>query len=138
MSPTRATEKPDSPCARRTDMEHHCLVLPEHMNPHGDLFGGYLLKWLDEFSYITANIDHPGCKFVTVSLDEVSFNHRIESGEILRFDVRQTRLGNTSVEYGVEVFGERGPAASKGILFETRITFVNVDDDGGKRRIPRP
>ena len=41
-------------------MDHRKLVLPEHLNDQGSLFGGYLLKWLDEFAYISANMDFPG------------------------------------------------------------------------------
>ena len=37
-------------------MDHRKLVQPEYMNEQGSLFGGYLLKWLDEFAYITASI----------------------------------------------------------------------------------
>ncbi|MCZ6665748.1 MAG: hypothetical protein O7B81_10610 [Gammaproteobacteria bacterium] len=40
-------------------MEHHRIVLPEYLNDQGNLFGGYLLKWIDEFAYITVNIEFP-------------------------------------------------------------------------------
>ena len=40
-------------------MNHRKLVLPGHMNDQGSLFGGYLLQWLDEFAYITANMEFP-------------------------------------------------------------------------------
>jgi hypothetical protein len=30
-------------------MENHKLVLPEHLNQYGFLFGGNLLKWVDEY-----------------------------------------------------------------------------------------
>lgn len=116
-------------------MEHHRLVRPEHMNHHGSLFGGYLLQWIDEFAYITANIDHPGNKFVTVALDNVIFKHRIECGQILCFSVKKTRLGTTSVEYSVAVYGERGAGSSKGVMFETKITFVAVSENGSKKPI---
>ena len=29
------------------------------MNSQGSLFGGYLLAWLDEFAYITAQLEFP-------------------------------------------------------------------------------
>ncbi len=64
-------------------MDHHKLVLPEFLNHHGFLFGGYLLKWIDEVAFITANLDLPGNRFVTVALDNVAFKHRIFNGQIL-------------------------------------------------------
>ncbi len=114
-------------------MDHHKLVLPEHMNHHGSLFGGYLLKWIDEFAYITANIEFPGNRFVTIALDNVIFKHHIACGQILCFAVKKTRLGTTSLDYSVEVYGERGAGAEKGIMFETKITFVAVSKDGTKK-----
>ena len=45
-------------------MENHRLVLPEHLNHYGFLFGGHLLKWVDEFAYIAATIEYPNFTFV--------------------------------------------------------------------------
>ena len=52
-------------------MENYKLVLPEHLNHFGDLFGGNLLKWVDESAWIAATREHPGCRFVTIAMDEV-------------------------------------------------------------------
>lgn len=118
-------------------MDHHQLVLPEFLNDQGNLFGGYLLKWIDEFAYITVNLDYPGNRFVTIGLNNVVFKHAIKKGQILRFEVNQTRLGNSSVEYLVQVFGEREVSERNLILFETKITFVNVDEQDQKQTIAR-
>jgi hypothetical protein len=40
-------------------MEYYKLILPEHLNHHGKLFGGNTLKWIDEFAYITASQEFP-------------------------------------------------------------------------------
>ncbi len=118
-------------------MDHRKLVLPEHLNDQGSLFGGYLLKWLDEFAYITANMDLPGHRFVTIALNDVEFKHQIRCGQILCFSVNRSRLGNTSVEYLVEVFGEKNQTEDKGVLFATSITFVNVNETGQKKAIKK-
>jgi len=116
-------------------MNHLKLVQPEHMNDQGSLFGGYLLKWIDEFAYITASIAYPGNRFVTIGLAQVEFKHPIGLGEILRFHVTETRKGNTSVEYLVEVFGEKEAKSADTELFATKISFVNVQDNGEKAPI---
>jgi len=105
------------------------------MNEQGNLFGGYLLKWLDEYAYITASIEYPGNRFVTIGLDKVEFRHPIALGEILRFCVTETRKGSTSLEYLVEVFGEREALDASTTLFATKITFVNVGENGRKTPI---
>ena len=115
-------------------MNHRKLVLPEHLNSQGSLFGGYLLKWLDEFAYITARLEFPGRRFVTIAMNNVEFRHPIHSGQILRFQVTRGRLGTTSVEYEVEVFDE-GRRDDGLVLFATQITFVNLDEEGRKTPI---
>jgi acyl-CoA hydrolase len=116
-------------------MNHRKLVQPEFMNEQGALFGGYLLKWLDEYAYITASIDYPGNRLVTIGLDKVEFHHPIALGEILRFCVTETRKGTTSVEYLVEVYGEKKAVNPEEILFATKITFVNLGENGTKTAI---
>ena len=118
-------------------MNHRKLVLPAHMNAQGSLFGGYLLQWLDEFAYITASMEFPGRRFVTIALNNVEFKHPIRCGQILRFAVSRMRLGTSSVEYLVEVFGERHPGHEEKVLFATNITFVNVSENGEKQNISR-
>jgi acyl-CoA hydrolase len=31
-------------------VDNFTIVRPEHLNHHGDLFGGTMLRWIDEFS----------------------------------------------------------------------------------------
>jgi acyl-CoA hydrolase len=116
-------------------MKHYQLILPEFMNEQGALFGGHLLKWIDEFAYITASLDHPGHCFVTVSLDNVVFRKPIKAGYILCFDVVQDRVGSTSVRYHVKVRNAKDPSMKDELLFETGIVFVNVDSKGRKKPI---
>jgi len=118
-------------------MNHHKLVLPEYINDQGNLFGGYLLKWIDEFAYITASLDYPGNRFVTVSLDNVVFQEPISCGDILCFTINKEKLGNTSVRYAVTVVNEREVEENRKILFQTGITFVNVSASGKKEPIRR-
>lgn len=116
-------------------MNHYKLVLPEHLNDQGCLFGGYLLMWIDELSYITANLDIPRNRFVTIALNNVVFKHKIDCGQILCFSIERSRLGNSSVEYQVRVYGEGKPKDESHLLFETAITFVNTDKEGKKAKI---
>jgi acyl-CoA hydrolase len=66
----------------------------------------------------------------------VTFRHPIACGQILRFVVDRTRLGNTSVDYAVDVFAEAPANTLDGPVFATRITFVNIDAEGNKIPIP--
>ena len=111
-------------------METHRLVLPGDLNHYGFLFGGRLLAWIDEASWIAASLDYPHCQFVTVALDTVEFHHSVRDGTILKISCQRTREGTTSVCYSVEVIDEM---AGPKVIFSTRVTFVRVDEAGAKR-----
>ncbi len=110
-------------------MENHRLVLPGDLNQYGFLFGGKLLAWVDEASWIAASLDFPGCHFVTVGMDRVEFHRSVREGTILTIRSELRREGRTSVTYAVEVADRE--AANRGI-FATNVTFVRVDESGNK------
>lgn len=113
-------------------MQTHRLVLPGDLNQYGFLFGGRLLAWVDEASWIAASLDYPHCQFVTVAMDTVEFHHAVRDGTILRISCDREREGNTSVVYTVRVIDEKAGHAA---IFSTHVTFVSVDDAGKKRSI---
>ncbi len=114
-------------------METHRLVLPEDLNQYGFLFGGRLLRWVDEASWIAASLDYPECRFVTIAMDKVEFRHSVRDGTILSVRSERARLGKSSVTYEVTV--HRGRAGEGDPVFSTRVTFVNVDEAGRKAEI---
>ena len=114
-------------------MENFKLILPEHLNHYGFLYGGNLLKWADEYGYIAAKMDYLDCDFVTVGMNRVEFKKRIRKGEILRFQIKRVLEGETSVKYLVEVFRATSGEKLADPLFTTEIAYVSVDSKGRKR-----
>lgn len=114
-------------------METQRLVLPEDLNQFGFLFGGRLLSWIDEASWIAASLDFPACRFVTIGMDEVVFRHSVREGTILIIESEKIHQGNSSVTYQVIVRRGRDPESD--CLFSTKVTFVNVDNNGEKATI---
>ncbi|MBN2104763.1 acyl-CoA thioesterase [bacterium] len=116
-------------------MENFALVRPEHLNHHGALFGGVMLKWVDEFAWLAATREYPGCTFVTVGMDRVEFKEQVQNGAILRFYIRYQNQGKTSVSYTVDVEARSSDSKDERSVFSTRITFVRVDHKGNKCRL---
>ena len=114
-------------------MKTHRLVLPGDLNQYGFLFGGKMLAWVDEASWIAASLDFPNCRFVTVGMSQVEFHHGVAEGVILEIDCRQVKRGDTSVSYQVEV--NRGRDKTADVIFSTCVSFVNVDEHGKKLNI---
>ena len=113
--------------------EMHRLVLPAHLNQYGFLFGGRLLEWVDEACWIAASLDYPACRFVTIAMDDVEFRHSVREGTILSIGCRREREGTTSVTYAVTVSDVHQPGIAE--IFATRVTLVNVDEQGHKTAI---
>jgi acyl-CoA hydrolase len=119
-------------------MINHKLVLPEHLNHYGYLFGGNLLKWVDEYAWIAATLEYPGCNFVTMAMDRVEFRRSIQEGAVLRFEINKDRAGTTSVHYAVTVFARNIHTGGEEAVFSTHVTLVRVDNSGRKIPLPPP
>ena len=113
------------------------IVRPEHLNHRGFLFGGQLLKWADEFSWVVAARDFRGYYLVTRGMDNIDFKTAVPNGSILRFQILPFRQGNTSVTYRTEVYSDEYKREGEKLVFSTHITFVSVDDDGEKQALPK-
>lgn len=112
-------------------MENHRLVLPEHMNHYGFLFGGYLLAWVDELAWMAASRDYPACQLVTVGMKEVAFKKSVREGTILSLRAHRTRVGDTSASYAVSAWKDDLE------IFSTEVTLVRVDEEGRKQSLPK-
>ncbi|MBL8889236.1 MAG: acyl-CoA thioesterase [Planctomycetaceae bacterium] len=114
-------------------MQTYKLVMPGDLNHYGFLFGGNLLKWVDEVAWIAATLHYPGMNFVTVAIDNVQFKKSIRQGSILRFECELERQGRTSVQFRVQVF-RNSPEETENaeVVFSTVVTMVRVDELGQK------
>jgi acyl-CoA hydrolase len=115
------------------------LVMPEHLNHYGFLFGGNLLKWVDETAWMAVSLAYPNHRFVTVGLERVAFRHGARDGNVLRIDIRLEHKGRTSLACRVRVLRSALTGGSDREIFNTVITFVRVNSRGrklaiGKRR----
>ena len=119
-------------------MDNFTLVRPEHLNHHGYLFGGVMLKWVDENAWMAASREYPCCSLVTIGMDACRFKHRVENGSILRFQINRARQGRTSVTYTVIVLVDEPEVDCEKEVFSTRVTFVRLDEQGRACELPDP
>jgi len=117
-------------------MNTYAIVRQEHLNHYGFLFGGALLQWVDEFAWLVASRDFPGCPLVTIGMDRINFLRPVANGSILRFSILPLEQGLTSASYAVEVFADAPGASEEVEVFSNNITFVHVDSDGNKQPLP--
>lgn len=102
-------------------------VKPEDLNPNGTLFGGTLLRWIDEEAVIYAIVQLGNPKVVTKFISEINFVSSAEQGDILELGIEATNFGRTSLTMRCEV---RNKISRKTILSIEKLVFVNLDNEG--------
>lgn len=102
-------------------------IKPEDLNPNGTLFGGTLLRWIDEEAVIYAIIQLGNPHVVTKYISEINFVSSARKGDIIELGIKATDFGNTSLTMRCEV---RNKITRKTILLIEKLVFVNLDENG--------
>jgi len=117
----------DAPPAPSIEFSTRKWVRPEDLNPNGTLFGGNLLRWIDEEAAIYAVLQLGTRQLVTKFISEIDFEASAQQGDLLEMGVEFTNFGRTSLTLRVEV---RNMITRRTILTIDRLVFVAVGDDG--------
>jgi acyl-CoA hydrolase len=105
------------------------LVLPNHTNQLGTLFGGQLMFWIDICASLSAEKhNHRIC--VTASVDRIDFHHPVKLGDAVTLVSSVNRVFNTSLEVGVKVFAQNFKEGTVKHTNSAYLTFVSVDSNG--------
>jgi acyl-CoA hydrolase len=105
-------------------------VKPEDLNPNGTLFGGSLLRWIDEEAAIYAIVQLENHHVVTKYISEINFVSSARQGDIIEMGITAIDFGHTSLTMRCEV---RNKITRKSILTIDKMVFVNVDDYGNPK-----
>jgi len=105
------------------------LVLPNHTNQLGTLFGGQLMLWIDTCASLSAE-KHNQRICVTASVDNIDFHHPIKLGDAVELVSSINRVFNTSMEIGVKVFAQNFKEGTVKHANSAYLTFVSVDSEG--------
>lgn len=127
------TRESKTPAQSRTEMTE--LVLPGDSNQLGKLLGGRLMHWIDLAAAIAAN-RHAGHVAVTASMDSLEFLHPIRVGEMAHLVALVNWVGRTSMEIGVDVYGENMDTGDRRKTSTAFLTFVALNQDGEAVPVP--
>ena len=102
-------------------------VRPEDLNANGTLFGGNLLRWIDEEATIYAILQMGNGRVVTKLMSEINFVSSAQQGDMIEMGLRAVKFGRTSLTMRAEV---RNMITRQSILTIDRIVFVSLDVHG--------
>jgi acyl-CoA hydrolase len=111
------------------------LVLPNDANPLGALLGGRLMHWIDLAGAMAAH-RHSRSYAVTASVDHIDFLVPVRVGDLVILRSSVNRVFHTSMETGVKVFVENYIADTAQHVASAYLTFVAIDRDGNRLRVP--
>lgn len=130
-----ASNRPEGRLVLRT------LAMPADTNPHGDIFGGWIMSQMDIAGGILAR--EVAClRVVTVAAESIKFIKPVHVGDVVCCYGRVLRIGTTSITIDLEVWVK--PALDKPVdetpeerVTKAAFTYVAVDREGKKQVINR-
>lgn len=103
------------------------LIKPGDLNANNTLFGGQLLKWIDEEAGIYAMTKLNNHRVVTKYMSEINFISTAKQADVVELGLAFVGIGKTSITFRCEV---RNLFSKKKIISIDKIVFVNVDAAG--------
>jgi acyl-CoA thioesterase YciA len=103
------------------------LVKPEDLNTRRTLFGGQVLKWIDEEAAIFAVCQLGSPNIVTKAMSEINFVSTAVLGDILEFGMELVDVGMTSITMACDV---RNKMTKQSVIKIDKIVFVLLDENG--------
>lgn len=112
------------------------IMMPQHANVLGHVFGGVILAMMDTAAAVAA-FRHARNNCVTVSIDRVDFREPIHVGDLIIMKASVNFTGRTSMEIGVRVEAEDMITGRRRHTNSCYLTFVAVDRNGRPMEIPQ-
>lgn len=110
------------------------IAMPADTNPHGDIFGGWLLCQMD-LAGSTVATRRAGGRVVTVAITAMSFHRPVRVGDEVTCFCNVDKIGNTSITVKIESWARRGTGDTPIKVTEGVFTYVRVDADGHPQTI---
>lgn len=111
------------------------MVLPQHTNAMGSVFGGTVMSWVD-IAAATCAMRHCGKQVVTASVDAMHFLAPVRLGWVVTIQASVNYVGGTSCEIGVKVTSENPISGERFHTASAYLTFVALDSHGKPTSIP--
>jgi acyl-CoA hydrolase len=126
LTPKRAAES-------ATEMVQ--VVLPNDANPLGYILGGTVMHLIDIAGAIACH-RHTRSLLVTAAVDDLQFLHSIKVGDLIILKSHVTCVFTTSLEVQVDVYSEETLTGARQLTSRAFLTFVAIDRNGGRVRVP--
>ncbi len=106
------------------------ICMGKDIGIHGNVFGGFMMSWIDEAAaaYATEYCCTPN--MVTLIVGEMLFKKPLKIGNHVRLYGEVAHLGNTSIKLNIDARKYNVYSGDETSVCTTSMTFVRIDDDG--------
>ncbi len=104
-------------------------VLPGDTNPHGTVFGGKVMEWIDVAGALSA-MKHAQNPVVLASADRINFLTPAQNGDIVILHASVGYTGRSSIEVDVQAYAENPITSERVLTTNARMTYVTVNKNG--------
>jgi acyl-CoA hydrolase len=111
------------------------VMMPQDANIAGNVFGGTILKTVDEIAYVAAT-KHARTNVVTASVDRMHFLSPVHVGDLLTLKANVNAVWRTSMEVGVRVEAEDPKTGIVRHTGSSYLTIVALDSEGKPTEVP--
>jgi acyl-CoA thioesterase YciA len=111
------------------------IAMPADANPYGDIFGGWLMSWMDSAAGSVAS-RHARGRAVTIAVEGMQFHSPVAVGDEVSVYADLVRTGRTSMTIDVEAWRRHRDEEEMHKVTEASFTFVAIDDDRRPREVP--
>lgn len=118
----------------RGELATRTLAMPADANPHGDIFGGWVLSQMDIAGGITA-ARRAGGRVATVAVTAMTFHLPVYVGDVLCVYALVEKVGRTSVTCHLEAWALRQRLGERVKVTEGVFVFVALDANGRPRPV---
>ncbi|MBE6871332.1 MAG: acyl-CoA thioesterase [Ruminococcaceae bacterium] len=111
------------------------ILMPEHINGTGRLFGGKLMEWIDVVAAVSAR-RHCNRNVTTVSVDNLQFLEGAYVNDTVVLTGQVTFVGKTSMEVRVDTHVESLTGERK-LVNRAYLVMVALDENEKPTEVPR-
>ena len=111
------------------------IAMPADTNPHGDIFGGWLMSLMDAAAGSVA-ARHSHGRAVTISVEGMSFLRPVIVGDEVSVFATLKSVGRTSMKIDVEAWRRARHDDRSYRVTRATFTFVAIGEDRQPRSVP--
>lgn len=112
------------------------VMMPQDANVAGNVFGGTILKMVDEIAYVAATM-HARANVVTASVDRMSFLSPVHVGDLLTLKANVNAVWRSSMEVGVRIEAMDPKTGQVRHTGSSYLTVVALGPDGAPSPVPQ-